>query len=251
MKLKINNQLTNYQLIGKGQPTVLLHGWGGDWQSWAFLIPELSKKYQLLIPDLPGMGQSSAPAQDDWGSENYCQWLEELIRQTLDPRKKIIIIGHSLGGKIASLYAAHNHDKVKKLVLIAAAGLPDPLTTRQRLQQSVLGIVPAPFKNMLPAQLKTSLLKLTKSSTDHAQASHAQRQILKNIVQENISQELVKITSPTTLIWGQNDQATPLHQAYKFNQLIKDSDLRILEDSGHFPFIDEPKHFMNFLIEAL
>lgn len=247
MQIKINGVDTHYQKIGKHKDVlVLLHGWNCDWQIWHSIIFELSKKYTLIIPDLPAFGKSM-PAKEVWDLYEYVTWLEEFINAVVKDQK-FILLGHSFGGQIASVYAAKtNNERLKKLVLVDAAGLADPLSLQKKLQVTIFSIVPASLKQLLSNKLKKKLLELLNSSTDHLESNLYQRQVLKKVVHENIAKELVKIQTPTLIIWGKNDEATPLYMAEKFHNLIKDSKLEIFENSGHFPFIDEAIKFVNIL----
>lgn len=250
MQIKANSVNTHYQRIGKHKDIlVLLHGWGCDWQIWHSVIFELSKKYTLVIPDLPAFGKTT-PAKEIWNLYDYVAWLEEFINLVVKDQK-FILLGHSFGGQIASVYAAQADDSnLKKLVLVDSAGLADSLSVPKKVQMAIFGIIPDKVKQLLSNNLRKKILELLNSSTDHLESNLYQRQVLKKVVHENIAKELIKIQIPTLLVWGKNDDATPLHMAEKFHNLIKNSRLEIFENSGHFPFIDEPIKFVNIIIKA-
>lgn len=236
---------TQYQSIGHGPPLVLLHGWGCDWQIWYPVIQELSATHQLIIPDLPGFGQSDTPPLH-WNSTHYTEWLRAFIQESTQG-KPYTLVGHSFGGKLAACLAAGESvqaTNLQQLVLVDASGLPDPLLLSKRLQQTILRLIPAGLKATLPTAFKRRLLEKTGSALDHFQATPAQRQILKNIVRENIAPKLPRITVPTLLIWGAQDQDTPLHQGEQFDHAIPDSRLVTFSQSQHFPFITETEQFI-------
>lgn len=236
---------THYQLIGQGQPLVMLHGWGCDWQIWYPLIQSLSTHYQLIIPDLPAFGQSEAAAAI-WNTTDYVKWFEEFIKATLDT-KPFMLMGHSFGGKIGAVYASQQPAQLQKLILVGSSGLPDPLPPHRALQQTVLGLIPTQLKNAIPAAFKYKVLNSTGSATDHFHSNPTQRQILRQIVRENIAHYLPNLTVPTLLLWGKNDPETPLNQGRRFAELTPHSTLVLLEKSGHFPFIDETETFVTQL----
>ncbi|MEN8253061.1 MAG: alpha/beta hydrolase [Patescibacteria group bacterium] len=255
MKLNANKTNTHYQKIGKKGPyLILLHGWGCDWQIWHGVIVELSKKHRLIIPDLPTFGKSEEP-KEVWSLKNYVDWLQEFIELVIKDNK-FILAGHSFGGQIASVYAARKNNSasprlrrasnnLEKLILVDSAGLADSLTFAKKLQTTLFGAIPEPIKHLVSNKFRRKILKLINSPTDHLDSSFYQRKVLKKVVCENIANHLINIETSTQIIWGRNDDATPLHQGEKFHRLIKNSKLEIFENSGHFPFIDEPIKFIN------
>src|SRR5471030_121812 len=112
---------THYQQIGQGKSLVFLHGWGCDWQIWSPIITELSKIYELTLLDLPGFGQSENPPTT-WNSTNYSWLLKEIFKEL--QLEKSVLIGHSFGGKISSIFAAQFPQLITKLMLVDSAGLP-------------------------------------------------------------------------------------------------------------------------------
>ncbi|HYD35363.1 MAG TPA: alpha/beta hydrolase [Vitreimonas sp.] len=241
-----NHVKTQYQVIGSGQPLVLLHGWGCDWQIWHPLITPLSAHFKLIIPDLPAFGQSSSPTET-WQVSEYVLWLQEFIAHTTQ-NQNYHLMGHSFGGKMAAVHAASHPEKLQKLILIGSSGLPDPLPKSRQMQKNILGLIPQSFKELIPRRWKLKLLTATGSATDHFYSNPQQRAILQKIVSENISNDLVKIQAETLLLWGKNDPETPWHQAHKFAQLIPHSKLITFDHSGHFPFLDESQRFITTLL---
>lgn len=242
---------TSYQQMGQGQSVVLLHGWGCDWQIWHPIISRFDARYQLIIPDLPAFGQSHVP-QQVWSSQGYVAWLATFIKTTVPVGKPYILIGHSFGGKIATLFAAQHRDpQLQKLVVVDASGLPDPLTGQQQFKQLLIKSIPGPLKNLISPERRAAWLKKVGIASDHALANPQQRAILRQIVRENIADQLVGIQAPTLLIWGENDPDTPPHQGRQFAKLISDSKLIVMPEVGHFPFIDDPTTFMQHLQEFI
>lgn len=248
MKVTATGIETFYQKMGQGTPLVLLHGWGCDWQIWHTLISPLSETYQLIIPDMPGFGQSSNP-ESAWSSMTYVEWLASFLDQV--EKSKVLLVGHSFGGKVAALFAVKYPDKVSKLVLIDSAGIPDRLSVAQSAKQGLISLIPGPLKNSLSSTTRQKILSRLGVSSDHTFSTPTQRIILREVVKENIQEQLTLITQPTLLIWGENDPDTPPHQAKLFQQAIKGSQLVLLPNAGHFSFIDQPqavlKHLKDFL----
>lgn len=253
MLTTIDHLPTHYQRLGRGRPLILLHGWGGSWESWAPLIPSLSEHFELLIPDLPAFGQSAAPRsvgiKEAWKTADYAQWLLAFTK-TVIPDQTFCLAGHSFGGKIAALFAATKHPTtLKKLILIDSAGLPDPLPWPRALQNRVLKLVPTIVKERLGRRFKARLLSATGTATDHFYSSPEQRRVFQATIREHLAGVLPKIHVPTLILWGETDAETPVHQAQQFAELIPQSELMVISQAGHFPFIDNPELCLKKILE--
>ncbi len=105
---------------GAGHPMVLLHGPGEFGLTWMRVIPDLAKTHRIIVPDLPGHGESGLP-KGDLDVPRVVRWLKALIAETCT--EPPILVGHLLGGAIAARYAASRGAKVNRLVLVDTYGL--------------------------------------------------------------------------------------------------------------------------------
>ncbi len=251
MKINTLNSETNYQSISEGFTIVFLHGWGCDWQIWSGQIPPFTNKFNLIIPDLPAFGRSEIFTEKIWDSQDYVSWLKYFLDQTVGS-KPFVLIGHSFGGKIASLYTQKYDPKnLKLLVLVDASGLPVEIPTSHKMLSKVLSLIPKDVKSLIGAKSKAKLLTKLGASTDNLNSTDIQKKILQKIVHENITDKLKKIKVNTLLIWGENDQDTPLSKGKEMSSLISDSKLEIIENSGHFPFIVQKDCFNSLLLKYI
>lgn len=219
--------------FGGGEKSLIfLAGWNQSKKSFLGLVPFLFKNYKIYLLDLPGFGEApfSPKLKDSFAYANYLYaWLK---------RKKIskpVLIGHSFGGKVAALVAGIKPQILKGLVLISPSGIPHP-----KFYYPLL-----PFLKKIPF---ISWLKPLFLSRDYQEAGNL-LPLFKKIVKEDIRENLTKIEIPTLIIWGENDDELPLKDAYQMRSLIKNSFLKIIKNSGHFPFIDNPKK-ISFVIES-
>lgn len=257
MQISVAGSTTSYQHLGSSGPLlVLLHGWGCSWEIFSPVIGELTRDFQLIIPDLPGFGGTSLPLAENgtaWSSQEYLVWLTAFLKQvTAD--QQYSIGGHSFGGKLAALLASNQPKNLERLIIIDASGLPDDLTPREFLSYTLSGFTPSFIKRMIPQSLKNTVLKTAAIATDYQAASPELQAVLRKIVRENIAANLTQITAPTLICWGTQDKTTPLHQGEKMAQLIPHSKLVRFENSQHYPFIDESIKFTteirNFLAKT-
>ncbi len=245
---------THYQRIGQApKKLVLLHGWGHSFETFSPIIPALADYFTLFLPDLPAFGRSADPvsliANQAWDSQAYVTWLADFLTQTVgdDP---FYLLGHSFGGKVAALYAAQvKPSNLKQLILMDSAGLPLPLTPKEQLVQSIAKLTPNSLKRLLHKNVVSRALESVGVAADYQHANDYQQAILRRVVREDISSSLPAITVPTTIIWGEKDETTPLSAGRRFASLIKGADLQVIASAGHCPFPDQPTMVINILEE--
>ena len=215
-----------YRFGRRGKKLVFLHGWQQDGRSFLPLVPFLHRHFQLFFVDLPGFGASSSPPKN-FNSQKYAQTiLSWLKKQKLN---KIVLVGHSFGGKVAAILAAQHPEKVKKLILIAPAGIPHPkwwYPLKDKIPKKVRRLF-SPFKKFL-------------TSRDYQQAGPL-LPIFKTVVKEDITPVFRKIKTPTLIIWGSEDKELPLSDGKLIHQLIPTSQLKVIKKADHFPFWRNPK----------
>ena len=113
----------HYVIGGHGDPLVLLHGWPETWYEWHKVMPALAKNYTVIIPDLPGLGDSSSskPSSTGYDGKSVAEDIHQLVSQQLG-FKSIFIVGHDIGAQMAYSYAAAHPSEVRKLVIIDFTG---------------------------------------------------------------------------------------------------------------------------------
>lgn len=231
-----------YKQTGEGAPIVLLHGWGCDLNIFKSIQDNLEKNFKVYAIDLPGFGRSDAP-KEVWGVKEYTSFIKEFF--ILESIKKPIIVGHSFGGRISILYSSQN--PVDKVILVDSAGIKPKRKLKYYfkvfLYKAIKKIIIFLYKEK---QAESILEKYRKKSgsSDYNNACGIMKQILVRIVNEDLSCVLPNIKAPTLLIWGKNDTATPISDAIKMKKLIPDAGLVVLEDAGHYSFIEKLNDFL-------
>lgn len=238
VKYKVNNVEINYINYGEknSDTIVLLHGWGQNIEMMKPLGDPLSKKFNIVIVDLPGYGASSEPTYP-WMLNDYM----EAIKSLLDSLKidNPILVGHSFGGKISLLYASKY--KVKKLILFGSPfrkGI-EKLSLKTKLLKAAKKV---PVLNKLENFAKKHI-----GSTDYRNASEMMRKILVNTVNLDITDEVKKIKCSTLIVWGTYDEAVPVEDAYELEKLISDSGVVIYDGCSHYAYLERLGQTINVL----
>ncbi|MBO9729698.1 MAG: alpha/beta hydrolase [Chitinophaga sp.] len=115
--VKVNGVDIHYVTGGAGEPLVLLHGFGQNWYMWNRILPELSKHFTIIAPDLPGIGESGKPA-NGYDKKTMASYIHGLVKQL--GHDHINLAGHDIGLMVAYAYAAQFPKEVNKLALMDA-----------------------------------------------------------------------------------------------------------------------------------
>lgn len=226
---KINNININSITYGneKGKDLVFLHGWGQNIQMMKMLADPFQKEFRITILDLPGFGESEEPSYA-WSVYEYTEFLNQFFHSL--KIKNPIIVGHSFGGKLALLYASMY--KTEKLVLLAP-------TFRKEVEK--LSFKTKVLKSLKKVPVLNKLEEFAKKhigSTDYRNASPIMRQILTSHVNTDIRDEVRKITCPTLIIWGTNDEAVPYERASELENLISNAGVVTYEGCTHYAYLE-------------
>lgn len=246
MFAEIDNLKVYYEIKGKGEPIFLLHGWAGRIESFKPVFEILSSKFKIYAFDLPGFGRSNLPSYT-WGTSDYASFIIKFLEK--EKLQKIHLIGHSFGGRIAITLAANFPEKIKKLILVDSAGIKPKKSLLYYLK---IGIFKAWKKlcfGKFGKKMKNILYHLL-GSNDYKEAGQM-RNILVKIVNEDLKYLLPQIKTPTLLIWGEQDKAVPIKYAKIMEKEIKNSQLIIFKNAGHFSYLDKLKEFCQSTINFL
>ncbi len=221
----------------KGRPVLLLHGWGQNMEMMAFISEYLKSHLVVYNFDLPGFGESGDPTEA-WGSEDYCDFLRKFCE-----KKKIedpIIIGHSFGCRIALQYAYRY--KVHKMVLTGAAGVRDERGIDYYLKvysykagKKILSL--KPFEKYREKFMKNA------GSEDYRNSGGVMRRTFVRIVNEDLTPLLEHIDAETLLVFGENDDATPVEKGKLMEQKMPNAALVIFENDDHYAYFHQPQRF--------
>jgi pimeloyl-ACP methyl ester carboxylesterase len=219
---------------------VLVHGANDQAGTWFTVAPVLARKHRVIIPDLPGHGESG-PGDGPIPISLIVSRLEAVIDDAVG-EERVTLVGNSLGGWISMLYALKHPSRVARLVLEASGGLSRPLAvpivahTREEaipILRAVHGPAYEPPEWVIEALVQRAhgspIVRLTEL------AEHA------------IEPRLGEIAVPSMLIWGADDGVLPLSYAEALRDAIPNADLHIIEGAAHIPHMQQPERFLRCL----
>lgn len=240
---------------GTGSPLILLHGPGESAVKWLRVIPELVKTHHVIAPDLPAHGASGAWEKVE--ADRVFEWLGELIRQTCPSPPTVV--GHVLGGAIAARFAVRYPNRIGRLVLVDSLGLtrfrPSP-----RFALAMIHFLARPNErtyDRFMRQCSHDLDDLRKQmgrrwepfATYNLMAARSPRskavgEFMRMFGLPRIpSEDLARITIPTSLIWGRHDRATRLRIAEEVGAR-HGWPVYVIEDCADDPARDRPEAFL-------
>lgn len=215
-------------------PVIILHGWTTSIKIWDPFVELFSERFNTNLLTIPGLTQKS---DKPWGLENYVQWLKQKLAKEKD---KVILIGHSNGGRISIAFAAKYPQYVSKLILIDSAGIYHKEFFLQLKRLLFKGAAKIGKRLTGSDKLRNILYKLAGES-DYKNANPIQRQTMLNLISVDLTSDLEKIKVPTLIIWGKEDRVTPLSDGKLMHKLIKGSKLKIISGARHSPQFTHPE----------
>lgn len=265
--IEIDGMQVHYRDEGTGIPIVLIHGTASSLHTWDDWSKDLQKNYRVIRMDLPAFGLTGANSNGDYSIENYASFLNSFLSKIeID---NFYLVGNSLGGNIAWNYAADFPEKVKKLILIDASGLPTNKPQPWIFKMAKTPIVNSLFLYLTPkVVIRDNLEQVYDDDTKitdelvvryHEMAlREGNRQAFidraktdfKLGASENI-EKLKSIKTETLLLWGENDLWIPLDNGKRMDNLIETSQLVVLKKCGHVPMEENPEESLEIFLEFI
>jgi pimeloyl-ACP methyl ester carboxylesterase len=227
----------HYYTLGpeNGRPVVLVHGLGGRAEDWEKLAPYLRKAgYRVYLLDLPGFGQSDKPTNFSYSVTDQAK----IVVGFFDAMglKQVALGGWSMGGWIVQLVAAKNPDGVSRLMLFDSAGLyvkPEwdikLFTPISPAEVEKLDKLLMPNPPHLPDFVSRDILRV---SHEHAWIIHRSLDAMLQ-GRETTDALLPRLKMRVLIVWGEQDQITPLAEGEKIHKLIPHSQMDVVAGCGH------------------
>jgi len=261
--IEIQGSRVHYRIEGEGPNLLLLHGTASSLHTWDGWNEQLKDHFRIIRLDLPAFGLTGPSVARDYRIAAYTAFLNEFVEAI--ELERFSLAGNSLGGGIAWSFAAEFPDKVEKLILVDASGIPDnrddPAVFKMA-RNPVLGklleyITPKSFikKNMKEVYFDDGRVTDELVSRYHDMALRAGNRVAfrdrASAVNPDITDKLPSIMAPTLIIWGQEDEWIPVDNAAVFAERIPNAAVVIIENVGHVPMEEAPETSANIVLKFL
>ena len=239
---------------GQSKPVLMLHGWGSSAEVMTPLAGKLEPIRTSYLVDFPGFGRSPEPSEA-WALDDYTDLIEEFIKREI-PEGELDLIAHSFGARVAIKLLTRDgvSSRIDKIVFTGAAGLKPKRSLSYYIKKYTAKTLKGPFWLLSLSYRERGLKKLRQSSlwkrlgsSDYRALSGTMRQTFVACANEHLDYLVPQIEQEILLIWGKKDTATPLNQARRMEALLKKSALILIDDAGHYAFLDKPARFASIL----
>ncbi len=238
----VKNQFVHYEVLGRGEPVIFVHGWIGSWRYWWSSMQALSRNFRTFALDLWGFGDSTNYSQE-YGIDAYTELLIEFV-DVLGISKPYHLVGHGLGAALA-VQIAHSYPKViGKLITVSLPYDARMLNEAMRNQD---------LQEVITKHLGT-LEQYPEVSREIGKIDEfAFHSSINQLKEDKIGSVLSSIEVPLLMIYGRDD---PIIQVFPTDpSLMKQEDhsshLVILEESKHFPMLEKPAVFHRLVLDFI
>lgn len=217
---------------------VWLHGWGQNKKFMEPLGAPFKDKHNCYFLDMPGFGEAELP-DCVWGSDDYADYVAKWMKK--EGLDEAVFIGHSMGGKIALQMAIRHPEHTQGIVMIAASGIKRERSLGFKLRAWTLKRL-AKMAGVIDAMIGTQFKIIYGNkfgSADYRAAQGIMRDILVKHVNEDLSVLAPYVMTPTLLIFGGKDTATPPESGRRYHELLKNSAYVELPDLDHYSIIQD------------
>ncbi len=263
--LELDGLSTHYIEKGSGEPVILLHGFFFDTYMWNKNIDVFAERYKVYALDLWGFGYSSRESLD-YGYPLYTQQLLKFMDALEIP--KASLIGQSMGGGTIINFTVSNRDRVEKIILVDAAGMPNSLPIMARISnlpkvgEFLFGL----NNNFIRRMTLGNNFLLNKNIITEEYFKNATRfhkikgtiEVMLYITRkqffDTLTEEITKLGSmdvPSLIVWGREDKSIPLPVGEKLHRFLKGAQLEILDQAGHCSHDDQSTLFNHLALDFL
>jgi len=249
-EIKVDDHNIVYLEGGKGPTVLLLHGYTAEKDNWLLFAVYLTKNYHVVIPDIPGYGESSKLISANYNVSSQMSRLHKFA-QAININN-FHIAGNSMGGFFAGTYAVRYPDEIISLGLFDAGGVK-PLQKSEVIKLMEKGENPLLLKDSDDWSRLMGLVfvnppwfpyPLKKMFIQNALANRSfYEKTIKEIYPDfmSLEKELPKIKAPTLILWGDQDKILDISSVPVFEKGLKNHKTVIIKNCGHAPMIEKPQ----------
>ena len=226
--VEVDGRSVRYHVVGSGPDLVVVHGLSGSWRWWSEVTARLAERRRLCFVELPRLGRLRAGELASWlGRFLDAAWLGS-----------VDVLGHSLGGLVATEVAAREPERVGRLVLVAPAGVP--------CGRGVLGRSLPLLDELYAVRRQLPTIVADAMRTGPVSLLHG----VSYIWERDLHAELGAVQAPTLLVWGERDRLVPARVAEEWQRLLPRSRL-VLVQGGHVPMWEAPGELADCILAFL
>ncbi|MEK7133500.1 MAG: alpha/beta hydrolase [Patescibacteria group bacterium] len=221
----------------------ILHGWTYQTETWRSLremLKERGLEAEFLL--IPGLTDGTNPI---WTLDDYVEWL----RSRTAEYGKVILIGHSNGGRISLAFAEKYPEKVERLILEDSAGIP--AMGLRALKRDVFKVIAKIGGAVTKSEVLRKVLHKVARESDYQRATPEMRRTMANLGSVDLGPIFQRIKAPTLIIWGEKDTTTPLASGKIMHEKIRGSRMVVIEGARHSPHITHTKEVADLITEEL
>jgi len=250
---------------GTGETILFVHGFGMEKDGWGLFPKAFSRSHRLILPDLPGFGENSRLESESYDVPSQVKRLNRFVEKL--GLESFHLVGSSMGGAIAGVYASEHPEKVKSLALFNPAGVSSPVPSdmwRRHAESGEIALLyrtEEGFEDILrllfyrvppvPGAFKTYFAELGASNYGFY------GKVLRDLARGGMHQlepRLPRVQARTLVLWGANDRILHVSGAESFRKGLKNVKVVILDQCGHVPFFEKRKEtteiYQDFLTEV-
>ncbi len=248
-----------WRVWGAGEPLVLFHGGSGSWRHWVRNIPDLSRHYELWVPDIPGLGNSAMPPEP-WVPQSIAAVVVASLEALFPASQDLRLAGFSFGGQVAGLTAVQMGERIGSLTLIGVAALGLRADPREPFAKVRTGMSPAEIAAVYHQNL--AVLMFADPANIDALAVHIQAENIKRArfrsrpfaATDTLARALADVTAPVSTIWGTRDIIARPSLEGRLDILRRhhpELDVRLIEGAGHWVAYEAAEQFNAALLDVL
>ena len=239
------------QEVSAGDTIVMIHGFGANKDNWTRLAGHLTDDFNVYAIDLPGHGDSSKPLDIGYRLEDQAGYVARILDAlSVDEAH---VMGNSMGGAIAALYAANQPDKVKSVVLFSPAGILEYESELVKLvmegDNPLIPKQPGDFKRLMDFALEKEPFipwPILGVMEERAIANREVNEVIFAAIRDagfesDFRNAITRIKAPVLVVWGKEDRVINYRNGEIFVAAIPDAWLEVMEGIGHAPMLEAPE----------
>jgi pimeloyl-ACP methyl ester carboxylesterase len=233
---------------GRGEPLMLLHGFGANKDNFVRVARFLTSHYRVIVPDHIGFGESARPPEADYGPPAQARRLRALADAL--GIKTVHLGGSSMGGHIAMTYAALYPTEVASLWLLDPGGVwsapPGELrkiiveTGRNPLLVRTTDDAARVFRFVMSEPPYVPWFVLDVLARERIRNAALEEKIFKQLGEDSVETRVTGLATPTLIVWGDEDRVVNVATANVLHKLMPRSQVVIMRGVGHLPMIERP-----------